>query len=338
MDAPAGRAASSTTSTRRPSRRPRLHRDPSRATRLPLRHIDRGLDVLVQLDRYLCLTNGQVSDLLFADAPNRLGERRTERAARAAASRTLQRLWDGGYVERLPAMLTSRRTALPYLAFVTTLTAVGAAVVAEHYATLERPQELRWAPGALELGPQQLEHTVGLLSVTALLARSCRRDGLTFFGWQDDRQLAGPTRAGQTHFISVPDGFFIIGRSRQASRGYFLELDLGTETVLGFSPHRRDWGDKIAGYVKYFRRDYPREALFAGIARPTVLTITTSDERCANLLAATRAAGGDAGFWFTTLDRFDPPDPRVPRSSAVLGPIWRAPTDDAPRALADVPR
>jgi len=334
MDARTDRATPSTTSTgRQRGRRPRLHRDPTRATLLPLKHIDHGLDVLVQLDRFPCLTNGQISDLLFAGAPNRRGVPRTENAARAATSRTLQRLWDARYVERLPAMLTSRRTGLPYLHFVNALTEAGAAVVAEHYAALERPPALRWTRGSLEIGPQQLEHTVGLTSIAALLARACRAAGLTFTSWRDDRQLAGLNREGRTHFISVPDGFFIIGRSRQESRAYFLELDLGTETVLGFSPFRRDWGDKIAGYVKYFAREYPREVFFKGVARPVVLTITTSPERRANLVAATRAAGGDAGYWFTTLDQFDPPDGQVPRAAAVFAPIWQAPTDDAPRSL-----
>ncbi len=334
MDAMAGHATPSTTSMgRKRSRRPRLHRDPTRTNLLPLKHIDHGLDVLVQLDRFPCLTNGQISDLLFADAPNSLGERRTENAARAATSRTLQRLWDARYVERVPVMLTSRRTGLPYLNFVNALTEAGAGVVAEHYATLERPRVPRWTRSSLDIGPQQLEHTVSLTSVAALLARACRRAGLTFSSWHDDRQLAGLNREGQTRFISVPDGFFIIGKSREASRAYFLELDLGTETVLGFSPFRRDWGDKIAGYVKYFGREYPRETFFKGVARPVVLTITTSPERRANLVAATRAAGGDEGYWFTTLDQFDPPDKRVPRASAVFSPIWQAPTDDAPRAL-----
>lgn len=279
------------------------------------------------------MTNGQIADLIFADAPNSQGVPRTENAARAATSRTLQRLWDARYVERVPAMLTSRRTGLPYLNFVNVLTEAGAAIVAEHLATQGRSATLRWTKAALELGPQQLAHTVGLTSVACLLARACRRAGLTFTSWRDDRQLAGLNREGQTHFISIPDGFFVIGTSREESRAYFLELDLGTETVFGLSPYRRDWGDKIAGYVKYFDRDYPRESFFKGVARPAVLTITTSDERCENLIAATRQAGGDGGYWFTTIDRFDPPDGCNQRASAIFAPIWQVPTDGDRRTL-----
>lgn len=131
--------------------------------------------------------------------------------------------------------------------------------------------------------------------------RAARRHGLRFGPWFDDRQLADFNREGTTHFRAVPDGFFLL-RNDAAQAAY------------GLAPERRHWVGKIEGYLTYFAREYPREAILKGVATPVVLTVTVSAERQANLLVATKAVGGAEGFWFTTLDALDSEEtPDAPR-------------------------
>ncbi len=107
-------------------RAPRINVDPNRMRPYPLKHVQRGVETLAELDQRGFLTNSQVADLLFADRPNPQGEPRTDTAAQAAANRTLRRLWHSGLVERSRVVLTSRRTNGPYVAFVNVLTTEGA--------------------------------------------------------------------------------------------------------------------------------------------------------------------------------------------------------------------
>ncbi|MDP9470548.1 MAG: hypothetical protein M3Q71_07760, partial [Chloroflexota bacterium] len=52
-----------------------------------------------------------------------------------------------------------------------------------------------------------------------------------------------------------------------------------------------------------------------------------------NLVAATRAAGGGARYWYTTLDALDPED--APRASAFWEPIWHRATEASPCSLLE---
>ncbi len=290
------------------------------------------METLAELDQRGFLTNSQVADLLFANRPNPQGAPRTDTAAQAAANRTLRRLWHSGLVQRERVVLTSRRTNGPYVTFVNVLTAEGAQIVRDYYEELGTGRSLRWTKAGGDLGYQGFEHAVAINDVYALAVRSCTQRGVRIGGWRDDRQLSAMNRAGETHFVSVPDGFFALSTG-EAVTGHFLELDRGTESVFGISERRRDWKAKIAGYEAYFRERYAAEALFEGIAAPVVLTVTTSPERLVNLLTATRAAGGGARYWYTTLDALDPED--APRGSAFWEPIWRVSTEPSPCSLLE---
>ncbi len=290
------------------------------------------METLAELDQRGFLTNSQVADLLFADRPNPQGALRTDTAAQAAANRTLRRLWHSGLVERVRVVLTSRRTGGPYVTFVNVLTVAGARIVRDSYEELGTDRSLRWTKGGGDLGYQGFEHAVAINDVYALAVRACAHGGVRIGGWRDDRQLAAMNRIGETHFVSVPDGFFALSAGGPVV-GHFLELDRGTETVFGISERRRDWKAKIAGYEAYFRERYGAEALFEGIAAPVVLTVTTSAERLANLVAATRAAGGGARYWYTTLDALDPED--APRGAAFWEPIWHLATEASPCSLLE---
>lgn len=286
------------------------------------------------------MTNSQISELLFRDEPGRDGARRNEHAAQAAGNRSLRRLWDNAFVERKRIVLTSRRTGGPYISFVNILTAAGAAAVEAFYEEEDRGRQARWTPGTGEVGPQQIAHAIAINDVHALIRRAAPRRQMRLAYWRDDRQLSAMNRQGETHFVSIPDAFFLLTSPSKRHLAHFLEVDQGTESVLATSEGRRDWRAKIAGYETYFRTRYSAEDVFEGLEAPIVVTVTTSRKRLERMLEATAAAGGAPGrYWYTTLDDLTPPPPddaalgalteqeraerQRQRPEAFWQPIWR---------------
>lgn len=340
-------------STRAPSSR--INRPAVPAPPWPLKHTLNGIQILREIARIGFLTNSQIRDLLFADLPNSHGELRTEQGAQAAADRSLRRLWDNGYLDRVRVVLTSRRTAGGYTAFVNVLTARGLESVKQYLEETGTKIDLRAKVGDPELSLQQLEHSVALYDLYALFHRSVRLQGFLLPTWLDDRQLATLRAKGQTRLGNVPDAVFVVGHSRKDAKGFFLELDLGTESISGTSDRRRDWQGKIESYERYFATATD-DALLSGLARPIVLTVTTSERRLLNMLEATRQAGGGAGYWYTTREELDPPPldrstwngltPKertaqsevlwLRRRESVWQPIWRVCTDGTRRSLSRI--
>lgn len=300
------------------------------------------------------MTNSQIRDLFFADLPNTRGEPRTAQGAQAAADRSLRRLWENGYLERVRVVLTSRRTAGGYIAFVNVPTVRGLEAVAHHLDETGARVEVRARPGDPGLSLQQLEHSVALYDLYALFRRGFRLHELKMPSWLDDRQLAMLRTKGDTALLNVPDAAFVVGRSPADARGFFLELDLGTESVSGLSDRRRDWRGKIEAYERYFATAAKDDALIAGLPRPLVLTVTTSERRLLNMLEATRLADGGADYWYATRAELDPPpldrrswdalspDERTRQSAAwwvrrresLWQPIWRVCADGNRRSLS----
>lgn len=295
--------------------------------------------ILEACDQRALLTNGQLSRLFFEGKPNAHGEFRALAAAEKAAAKVLQRLWEGGWVERRQVILTSKRTGGAYHHFVNVLTPRGAQVVGQLYQDRGRG-ELRWKRPGVEISHQTIEHTLAINDVYVLAKRASECRDVAFFSWKDDRQLAAMTRAKQLHLVSIPDAFFVLGQARRGV-GHFLEIDLGTESVAG-ERSTRIWREKIDGYGRYFRERYGDEAYFEGVEAPVVLTVTTSPRRVDHMLQVTREIGGADRFWYTTLDALTP-ERIVPRAGgpavAVFDPqpfwqlIWHVATDPTPRSL-----
>ncbi|HET8631911.1 MAG TPA: replication-relaxation family protein [Thermomicrobiales bacterium] len=296
----------------------------------PLAHIARGLDALVALDRLGLPTNGQVRDLLFADAPSpTTGRPRSAAYARKLANLTCRRLWDSGLVRRQSAILTSYRTGGPYLHFSNILTPAGARAVAEHYAETGAGTP-RWSRSLYDLGPHQVDHSLTINDVSIRAHRAAARAGLALRDWRDDRQLMARQRDGRAHFVILPDGFFVL-EAGGVPYGHFLELDRGTEAQTSRRQPDRAWARKIEGYGRYLTRLIAGDPPFAASALPLVLTVTLSPRRLAGLLETTRQAGGGGRYWFTTAQDLlagDDPD-------SSWAPIWRVPTDAVSRSLRE---
>ncbi len=320
-------------------KRQRYRLDPSRRRDYPLKHIPQALAILEACDGRGLLTNGQLSRLFFEGKPNAYGEVRELAAAEKAAAKVLQRLWEGGWLERRPVILTSKRTGGAYHHFVNVLSPAGAAVVEQLYRERGRG-ELRWKRPGVEISNQTIEHTLAINDVYVLVKRASERQDVAFFSWKDDRQLAAMTRAKQLHLISIPDAFFVLAKDGHPF-GQFLEIDLGTESVAG-ERSTRIWREKIEGYARYLRERYEDEDYFEGVAAPIVLMVTTSPRRLEHMLQVTREIGGTDHFWYTTIDALTP-ERIVPREEGkavavfdpqtLWQPIWRVASDLAPRSL-----
>jgi len=286
------------------------------------------------------LTNGQIARLLFDGQPNANGEVRALFAAEKAASKTLRRLWESRFVDRKPMILTSKRTGLPYHHFVNVLTAAGAAAVGRRYEEEGRDQEVRWTRASAEVSNQTVEHALAINDLHVLLKRACVDADVRLFAWRDDRQLSAMNRAKQTHFLSIPDAFFVLAKNGRA-RGHFVEIDRGTESIGG-ERSRRIWRDKIEGYGRYFRERYDDEDFFEGVADPIVLAVTTGRTRLVHMLEAAHETGVGARCWHATSDELNPerlvtaPNGQsrpLFEPNVLWKPVWRTPGDRTARSL-----
>ena len=80
---------------------------------------------------------------------------------------------------------------------------------------------------------------MALYDLYALFQRNARSQGLKLRAWHDDRQLAALRNQGAIKLLNVPDATFVLGRTAADAKAFFLELDLGTESVSGRSGRRR---------------------------------------------------------------------------------------------------
>ncbi len=323
-----------------PSRRGRLVRADPHTKPRPLTAIERGTEILTLLDSQLYLSNDQVETLLFQRGPTATGKPRSPKGAAYAANTALRRLFDAGYVDRIPVFLpgATPQTVKPH--YVNVLATRGARIAAE--ILKEQGRTPRWRRTLLPHPWQPLLHGYWIRQFAVTGRSACETAGWRWWSWFDDRQLAALKKEHGARFTTVPDGFFVITNPETGKDfPHCLEIDLGTETVAARSPGRLDWRGKVEGHIDYldghFREQFGLNAL------PIILTVTESEKRLEHLLAATGVAGGGGRFWFTTLARlFSPADVldghKKTVSDALEGAfwasIWRVPTSSQVRSLA----
>lgn len=307
----------------------------------PLSAIERGPDVLRLLDALLYLSNDQIETALFRAGTTVSGKARAPKGAAYAANTALRRLFDAGYVDRTPLFLPGNapHTVVPH--YVNVLSTKGARVAAR--LLIKEGRTPRWRRSLLPHPWQPLLHGYWIRQFAVTGQAACLEKGWNWWSWFDDRQLAALKKRHGATFATVPDGFFMITNPETGKAlPHFLEIDLGTETVHAHSRERRDWRGKVESYLAYIDGRFREE--FGVEASPIVLTVTESDQRLTNLLAATAAAGGGGRFWFTTLAALrrvgrDGNDGETTAPDALEGafwaPIWRVPTSRQPRSLAD---
>ena len=123
----------------------------------------------------------------------------------------------------------------------------------------------------------------------------------------------GPDRKPTT-IAAVPDRLFSIVREKERTN-YALEIDRGTERI------RNKFSLKHYAYLEAWRQDaFKTQWAFQ---RLRVATVTTSEKRIDNMLAAQRATTNDAApglFIYTTFERV--------AAEGILAPIWKSAEQD----------
>jgi hypothetical protein len=322
------------------SRRSRLTRAAD-TKRFPLDAIEQAVPILHDLDLFLFLTNDQIELMRFRTGATATGKPRSPKGAAYAANTALRRLFDSGYLDRVPVFLPDRRCKTVKPHYVNVLSRSGAAVTGRLHR--EAGMTPRWRRSLLPHPWQPILHGFWLREVAVAARVACREAGWRWWSWFDDRRLAGLKKTHGARYRTVPDGFFVITNPNVTKDfPHFLEIDLGTETVSARSSERADWRGKVESYLDYFDRDFREQ--FGLSTLPIVLTVTGSERRLEHLLAATAASGGAGRFWFTTLARllfptsihcganFDPPNGL---QGPFWAPIWRVPGSSQVRSLAD---
>jgi hypothetical protein len=316
----------------RSPRRGRFVRDDPGAKRYPLALIEQAVEILCRLDAHLYLTNDQIEALLFQQGMTGTGRPRSPRGAAYAANTALRRLFDAGYLDRVPLFLpgVAPDTVKPH--FVNVLSTRGARVAAR--VLTQRGGSPRWRRNLLPRPWHPIAHGFWIREVAISGECACRPNGWRWWSWFDDRQLLLLKRRHGARYRTVPDGFAMITNPTTGKHlPHFVEVDLGTESVTATTATRRDWRGKVDSYRHYLAHDFRGQ--FGVTTLPVILTVTESERRLEHLLAATAAAGGGGRFWFTTLDRLLPTGNVVERAARFWGPIWRVPHESARRSLVD---
>ncbi len=278
-------------------------------TRYPADQIEHGIDILTVLASLRFATGTQLQRIIFdrsSDSP---------RQARHRATRAMRRLFDSGYLKRIPVFAPSASSGLLSRQLVNVLSPLGARTVGV---------EPRWVRTRAPKARDVLTHDFWLVELAVMAMEGCP-EPLSITTWWDDRVLAARKRQGRLSLPNIPDGLLVV-ENLMSGKLYpcLVELDLGTESVASPARLRRDFARKIEGYLEYlgaaFREDFEIDA------PPIVLIVAESERRLDSLRLMTQTLGAGGWFWFSTLPRLrqsvglDASQTCV--STARQGPFW----------------
>ena len=276
--------------------------------------VQRDVAICNAVYEYRAMTASQIQQLLF---PARNGK---VRSMLVQTQDRLKRLFHHGYLARdeQPVKLSEGRLPLVYF-----LAKTGAILLADHLGV--EVGALDWHPrhNAAGAGHLFINHLLRTNDVRVALTVALQRADYPLIRWLDDRSLK---RQHWKDYVSVtepdgrlvqraivPDGYFHFSDG-QYQYHQFVEVDLATVVGRASVSGRRDWAQKVQGYVAYhatggYQARYATNSL-------RVLTVTTSQERLAHLKATTEEEGGRSRFWFTTLAE-------LTGETALHVPIWQ---------------
>jgi len=168
-----------------------------------------------------------------------------------------------------------------------------------------------------------LEHTLAVSEFRVNLELAVALSAATdlFFYQRGDKSLVSrvsdPSRK-KKYLVVAPDAFFGLSIVGNGKSYFFLEVDLGTETLTRFA-------EKITAYKQFWKSGKYTDIYSYKHFR--VLTIAESGRRLMNLIEATRKAGGKNMFLFTTFSQIE--------KHSVLGQIWQSPIPGKPINLLE---
>jgi len=247
---------------------------------------ERDREIVAAVSTHRALTSDQLSLLFWGDLK-----------ANSRCRLRLRLLAEHGYLERheQPVALSEGRRPLVYF-----LGKRGLAMAADVRGVPE--SAIDWKKEHNDVRWPFLEHLLATNEIRVRFEVAAPRAGFTVLEWLDDKTLSSQSirdqftvvRSGGFFQAAIgPDGYVSLldpnGTTRHRA---FIEADRAT-VPLG------RWQDKVQRYLAYFR-----SAVFADRYKATkpfrVLTVTTSDERLANMKRVTEEAGGQTWFWFST--------------------------------------
>jgi hypothetical protein len=281
----------------------------SRTKVYPLHLIDQGEVILNLMTSLRFATGGQIQRIFFDRTSV------SPRQARDRSTRTVRRLFDAGYLKRVQVFAPSGATGRLSPQIVNCLSAKGAGAVGI---------DPRFIRSRTPKRDAVLVHEFWLVELGVLALSGCP-EGLAVRMWWDDRVLAGRKRRGKLSMSSIPDALLVI-ENLATGKLYpcLLELDLGTESVIGATSHRRDFRRKIEDYLEYVGQPFKDD--FDLDATPIVLIISQSERRLDALSETTRKLGGGGRFWFATLDQLRGVSEVISNqetmSQGLEGPFW----------------
>ncbi|MHB8143006.1 MAG: replication-relaxation family protein [Thermoleophilia bacterium] len=268
----------------------------------PIQLTARDVEIILSVYENRFLKRDQIQRLHFAGA------------SVFACNRRLKKLDEHKFLDKLIKPVAVGSHQLVYA-----LGKQGADVVA---AALEIDRhKVRWSRAHNRVEFLFLEHTLGISEIRVCLdlALAGRREELFFYQRGDRshlRRISVP-ESKKKYLVVAPDAFFGI-QVPKGKYAFFLEVDLGTETLSRFA-------EKITAYKQYwksgkYQQDY-------GYRFFRVLTVTESERRMANLIKATGKAGGRKMFLFTNFHSI--------QNAGVLEPVWFAPASSEPISILD---
>ena len=263
----------------------------------PMQLTDRDRQVIEIVHTYRFLRQDQIQALVFR--------------SKWSAQYRLVRLYQHRYLNRLFTAVFFGRGRTIYC-----LDKRGAELLAEE-PTISKA-DLRWNRKNHQVTSQFMEHSLAVNDVRIALELSCRELACQITEWIDEHDLKKAhtrdqelvhvegARGIKQRVAVVPDGYFVLQAGNRRAH-VFLEVDRATIT-------NKRWMQRVRAYDAYYRSGRYETRYQTRSLR--VLTVTTGEERLANLKKATEKAGGGMMYRFTTFNR-------VTAEDILTKPIWR---------------
>jgi hypothetical protein len=277
----------------------------------------RDEQMLLTIYFYRAVTAPMIEDLFFPSSQEN-GRDYTQ----TNCQYRLRLLYKNGYLLRTEQEQRLSEGRKPYVYF---LNKKGTAVVAERLGCAVI--DLDWSERDNTFSSLFLNHLLTCNTVRVAVTVAAQQQGFSLTEWKDERALKRDHKrdtvtlsgSGDGKSTVIPDGYFILEKGTGLYR-FFLEVDLATETVVSSIEWRRTWARKMKQYAAYFESEAYKARY--GTAGGRVITVTTSEQRLANLKAATEAAGGRLRYWFSTLGN-------ATAKNILTQPIWAVASRDS---------
>jgi hypothetical protein len=276
----------------------------------------RDRDILQLLGLCRFLTRPQVQDYLY---PVEDGSK--EHSRKNIVTHRLMLLYQNGYLERLHPAVVAGSGSSPIVYCLDRRG--GRLVAAERGIELS---EVLCRKRQRERAFLFLQHTLAVNDFRIATMLASRQRGDRIVRWLDERALCQHAAMDGLRQIAssigkgggiLPDAYFTLQLDGKKAC-FFLELDRG-------HTEGRRIRRKVAIYWRYFdSRLYERQFKAKSLR---VLTVTTSDQRLANMKRWAEAEGGSELFWFTTQRLVHP-------TTVLRGPIWSIGGREGLHALA----